>query len=135
MLFTAVSYGKMAKVYPTTGLAFNDVGCENNRFLRYITGWCMTMDYIHNPIVSTIFCRQFSMNVVPGVPAEESGDEGEWAPQQETGNASSRFPLDDRWHLFERVGHTRFSELPHLFNRVSFQRRAILSTEFELLSR
>lgn len=68
MLFTAIGYGKMAKIYPSAGSAFNYVGRELHPFLGYITGWCMTMDYILNPILCTILCSKFTMNFVPVVP-------------------------------------------------------------------
>src|ERR1700752_4683306 len=38
MLFTAVSYGKMARAYPSAGSAFNYVGQEINPALGYVTG-------------------------------------------------------------------------------------------------
>jgi amino acid transporter len=68
MLFTAISYGKMARIYPSAGSAFNYVGRELHPVLGYITGWCMTMDYILNPILCTILCSKFAMNFVPVVP-------------------------------------------------------------------
>lgn len=67
MLFTAIGYGKMARVYPSAGSAFNYVGRELHPVLGYITGWCMTMDYILNPIVCTILCSKFAMNFVPTI--------------------------------------------------------------------
>ena len=54
MLFTAVAYGRMARVYPSAGSAFTYVGCEIHPALGYITGWSMAMDYMLNPIVCTI---------------------------------------------------------------------------------
>src|SRR5579863_6259523 len=45
MLFTAVSYGRMARVYPSAGSAFTYVGRELHPALGYITGWSMAMDY------------------------------------------------------------------------------------------
>ncbi|MBV9623774.1 MAG: APC family permease, partial [Acidobacteria bacterium] len=51
MLFTAVSYGRMAGVYPSAGSAFTYVGQESSPVLGYITGWGMVMDYILNPII------------------------------------------------------------------------------------
>src|SRR5215468_11981593 len=39
MLFTAVSYGKMARVYPSAGSAYTFVGRELHPALGYLTGW------------------------------------------------------------------------------------------------
>ena len=68
MLFTAVSYGRMARVYPSAGSAFTYVGRELHPILGYVTGWSMAMDYMLNPLVCTILCSKFALNFVPGVP-------------------------------------------------------------------
>ena len=68
MLLTAISYGRMARVYPSAGSAFTYVGRELNAGLGYVTGWSMVMDYVLNPIICTIWCSKAAMNVLPGVP-------------------------------------------------------------------
>lgn len=68
MLFTAYSYGRMARAYPKGGSAFTYVGEELHSSLGYITGWCMAMDYILNPLICTIWCSKAAINFVPGVP-------------------------------------------------------------------
>jgi len=68
MLFTAISYGRMARIYPSAGSAFTYVGQELHPGLGYITGWCMAMDYMLNPLISTILCAKFALNFLPGVP-------------------------------------------------------------------
>jgi putrescine importer len=68
MLFTAISYGKMAAAYPSAGSAFTYVGQEIHPSLGYTTGWSMVMDYILNPIICTILCSKLAMNYLPGVP-------------------------------------------------------------------
>jgi len=68
MLFTAISYGRMARVYPRAGSAFTYVTEELNPKLGYIVGWAMLMDYLLNPIICVIWCSQAARNVVPAVP-------------------------------------------------------------------
>ncbi len=68
MLFTSVSYGRMARVYPHGGSAFLYVGKEIHPSLGYLTGWCLVMDYILNPLICTIWCSRAAMNFLPGVP-------------------------------------------------------------------
>ena len=68
MLFTAISYGRMARVYPSSGSAFTYVGQEMHPALGYITGWSMAMDYMLNPVVCTVLCSKFALNFAPGVP-------------------------------------------------------------------
>lgn len=68
MLLTAVSYGRMARVYPSAGSAFTYVGGELHPALGYATGWSMLMDYVLNPMICTIWCSKAAMNVVHGLP-------------------------------------------------------------------
>src|SRR3984885_547080 len=67
MLFTAISYGRMARAYPSAGSAFTYVGQEINPALGYITGWSMVMDYMLNPLICTIWCSQQAHVFAPGV--------------------------------------------------------------------
>src|SRR5271156_7200176 len=68
MLFTAYSYGRMSRAYPKGGSAFTYVSEELHPSLGYMTGWCMAMDYILNPLICTIWCSRAAMNFVPGIP-------------------------------------------------------------------
>jgi putrescine importer len=68
MLFTAFSYGRMARAYPSAGSAFTYVGQEINPALGYITGWSMVMDYMLNPMICIIWCSQQAHVFAPGVP-------------------------------------------------------------------
>ncbi len=56
MLFTAISYGRMARVYPSAGSAFTYVGKELHPLAGYVVGWSMLMDYLLNPIICAIWC-------------------------------------------------------------------------------
>jgi amino acid transporter len=67
MLFTAISYGRMARVYPSAGSAYTYVGQEMNSSLGYVVGWGMVMDYLINPLICVAFCAQAAMNIVPGL--------------------------------------------------------------------
>jgi putrescine importer len=58
MLFTAISYGRMARAYPSAGSAFTYVGQEINPALGYVTGWSMVMDYMLNPMICIIWISQ-----------------------------------------------------------------------------
>src|SRR6267143_2003132 len=66
MLFTAISYGRMARAYPSAGSAFTYVGQEINPALGYVTGWSMAMDYMLNPVLCIIWCIKAAMNFAPG---------------------------------------------------------------------
>ena len=68
MLLTAISYGRMARVYPSAGSAFTYVGQEISPALGYVTGWSMVMDYILNPMICVIWCSQQAHVFTPHVP-------------------------------------------------------------------
>src|ERR1035438_10413777 len=68
MLFTAISYGRMARAYPSAGSAFTYVGQEINPALGYITGWSMVMDYMLNPIICIIWISQQLHVFAPAIP-------------------------------------------------------------------
>jgi putrescine importer len=67
MLFTAISYGRMARVYPSAGSAYTYVGQETHASLGYVVGWGMVMDYLLNPLICTAFCAKAAMNILPGI--------------------------------------------------------------------
>ena len=68
MLFTAVSYGRMARVYPSAGSAYTYVGKEIHPLAGHVVGWSMLMDYILNPIICAIWCSAAAQNVLPSIP-------------------------------------------------------------------
>src|SRR6476620_4921858 len=68
MLFTAVSYGRMARVYPSAGSAYTYVGRELLPVLGYLVGWSMLLDYILNPLICVIWCSAAARNILPQIP-------------------------------------------------------------------
>ncbi len=65
MLLTAVSYGRMARVYPSAGSAYAYVRGEFGNFAGYLAGWGIVLDYLFNPLICTIWCSKAAANVVP----------------------------------------------------------------------
>jgi putrescine importer len=68
MLFTAISYGRMARAYPSAGSAFTYVGQEMHPSLGFLTGWGMVMDYMLNPMICIIWISQQANVFAPSVP-------------------------------------------------------------------
>jgi putrescine importer len=68
MLFTAISYGRMANAYPSAGSAYTYVSREIHPALGYFVGWGMIFDYVMNPIISVIWISKASMNLIPEIP-------------------------------------------------------------------
>jgi putrescine importer len=72
MLFTAISYGKMARAYPSAGSAYTYVGREIHPALGYLTGWAMVMDYILNPLICTVSAASSRAMCCPRCPTRPS---------------------------------------------------------------
>jgi amino acid transporter len=67
MLFTAVGYGLMARIYPSAGSAYTYVGQEIHSALGYVVGWSTVLAYLLNPLICIAFCAKAAMNILPGV--------------------------------------------------------------------
>jgi putrescine importer len=65
MSLTAVSYGRMARVYPSAGSAYAYVRGEFGSFTGYLTGWGIVLDYLLNPLICTIWCSKAATNLLP----------------------------------------------------------------------
>ncbi len=68
MLFTAISYGRMAGVHPSAGSAFTYAQEEIHPAAGYLVGWGMVFDYVMNPVICAIWCSKAAMNLLPGLP-------------------------------------------------------------------
>ncbi len=55
MMITAVSYGRMAAVYPAAGSAYTYVGRTLNPHLGFLIGWAMLLDYILQPLINVVW--------------------------------------------------------------------------------
>src|SRR5580698_1527906 len=56
MLFTAVSYGRMARAYPSAGSVFTYVGREIHSGLGFLAGWGYMLSLLLGTVVGTIWC-------------------------------------------------------------------------------
>ncbi|HVU99946.1 MAG TPA: APC family permease [Verrucomicrobiae bacterium] len=68
MLFTAVSYGRMAALYPSAGSAYTYVGRALNPHLGFITGWAMFLDYLVIPILNVVYGALSLQRLIPVIP-------------------------------------------------------------------
>src|SRR5437763_4998716 len=55
MLLTAVSYGRMAALYPSAGSGDTYVGKGLNPHLGFLAGWAMILDYLLQPLINTVW--------------------------------------------------------------------------------
>jgi amino acid transporter len=68
MMLTAVSYGRMATLYPTAGSAYTYVGRGLNPHLGFLTGWAMFLDYQIQPLLNGIYGALTIQRFFPFVP-------------------------------------------------------------------
>ena len=70
MLFTALSYGRMANAYPSAGSAYAYVSREIHPAPGYLTGWSMMFDYVMNPVICVIWCGKACVDLqfLPFIP-------------------------------------------------------------------
>jgi putrescine importer len=68
MVLTAVSYGRMAAVYPSAGSAYTYVGRGLHPYLGFVAGWAMLLDYIVTPLFCVMFGTLSITRAVPSLP-------------------------------------------------------------------
>lgn len=68
MFFTAYSYSRMVKAYPTAGSAYTYVQRSVNPWLGFFTGWVMLIDYLLLPMICYLLLGIYMNSVLPDVP-------------------------------------------------------------------
>jgi putrescine importer len=69
MTLTAVSYGRMAALFPSAGSAYTYVGKGINPHLGFLAGWAMFLDYLLLPLINTVWIAAAMHNVyTPKIP-------------------------------------------------------------------
>jgi amino acid transporter len=68
MMLTAVSYGRMASLYPSAGSAYTYVGKGLNTYFGFMAGWAMFLDYLIVPIINTVYAALTLQRLMPSVP-------------------------------------------------------------------
>lgn len=68
MSLTAISYGRMAAVYPEAGSTYAYASKGLNPYLGFLAGWGMILDYVLIPLLSVIYVGLTAFKLVPQVP-------------------------------------------------------------------
>jgi putrescine importer len=68
MMLTAVSYGRMASLFPSAGSAYTYVGKGLNHHAGFIAGWVMFLDYLIIPVINTVYGALSLHRLMPSVP-------------------------------------------------------------------
>ena len=68
MMLTAISYGRMASLFPSAGSAYTYVGKGLNTYAGFMAGWAMFLDYLIVPIINTVYASLTLQRFIPAVP-------------------------------------------------------------------
>jgi putrescine importer len=68
MLFTALSYGLMARHFPVAGSAYTYVRKSLDSRLGFVVGWAILLDYLFLPLVIWLIGGAYLNSQYPGVP-------------------------------------------------------------------
>jgi amino acid transporter len=68
MFFSALSYKEMAKEYPVAGSVYSYVRLGTNRFVGFLAGWAILLDYLLLPGLMCIFGASAMATFFPTVP-------------------------------------------------------------------
>jgi putrescine importer len=68
MTATAVSFGRMATVYPSAGSVYTYVSRGFNPSLGFVVGWAMFLEYLFQPLQNSLYAALTIQRLVPHVP-------------------------------------------------------------------
>jgi putrescine importer len=68
MLLTAISYGRMAALYPAAGSAYTYVGRGINPHAGFLVGWAMFLGYLVLPLINVIYVAVAIQREFPQIP-------------------------------------------------------------------
>jgi putrescine importer len=68
MSVTAVSFGRMANVYPSSGSVYTYISRGLNPHLGFVVGWAMFLEYLFQPVQNALYAVLAIQRMVPQVP-------------------------------------------------------------------
>jgi putrescine importer len=68
MSVTAVSFGRMANVYPSTGSVYTYISRGLNPHVGFIVGWAMFLEYLFQPIQNALYAVLAIQRMAPRIP-------------------------------------------------------------------
>jgi putrescine importer len=68
MILTAVSYGRLASVYPSAGSAYTYVSRGVHPLLGFVAGWAMLLDYLVIPLFCVLYGTLSLQRALPWMP-------------------------------------------------------------------
>lgn len=68
MVFTAISYGRMTRVFPSAGSAYTYTSETMSPNLGFLIGWAALLDYLLLPLVNALIIRSYLYSFFPEAP-------------------------------------------------------------------
>ena len=68
MSVTAVSFGRMASVYPSSGSVYTYISRELNSHVGFVVGWAMFLEYLFQPIQNALYAVLTIQRMTPRIP-------------------------------------------------------------------
>lgn len=68
MTATAVSFGRMATVYPSAGSVYTYASRAFNPHIGFVLGWAMFLEYLFQPLQNSLYAALTIQRLVPHVP-------------------------------------------------------------------
>ncbi|HEY0701389.1 MAG TPA: APC family permease [Candidatus Acidoferrales bacterium] len=68
MSVTAISFGRMASVYPSSGSVYTYISRELNPHVGFVIGWAMFLEYLFQPIQNALYAVLAVQRMAPKVP-------------------------------------------------------------------
>ena len=68
MFFTALSYARMARLFPVAGSAYSYVRRSISDHLGFIAGWAVLLDYLFLPMAIWLIGAAYLHSAFPGLP-------------------------------------------------------------------
>jgi putrescine importer len=69
MVFTAISYGRMTRVFPSAGSAYTYASETLHPNVGFLIGWSSLLDYLLLPMVNAVLARIYFESFFPDAPA------------------------------------------------------------------
>ncbi len=69
ILFTALSYGKLVRRYPSAGSAYTYAQKSISPHVGFMVGWSSLLDYLFMPMINILLAKSYFESLVPGIPS------------------------------------------------------------------
>ncbi len=69
ILFTALSYGKLVRRFPSAGSAYTYAQKAISPTIGFMVGWSSLLDYLFMPMINILLAKIYFETLIPGIPS------------------------------------------------------------------